>query len=195
MTFKSFLCVFCPKASPQRSLHTNTKPFAAAATRICDVAVIGSGFAGLSAAIEASNILPNDSKIIIIEKMPVPGGNSVMNAGQIAAVGSLQQQLGGSDMLKAGVDLNHPNLLRKLAEESNNIVEWTQNTLGIEHRDRVSQLGGHSVPRTLRYVGSLFSETREMQFAPDSLTAFQKHSECFRKRYHSSYAKNSEPRA
>jgi succinate dehydrogenase/fumarate reductase flavoprotein subunit len=129
--------------------------------RICDVAVIGSGFAGLSAAIEASSVLPDDAKILIIEKMSAPGGNSVMNAGQIAAVGSKQQQLGNiqdsvelmmNDMLKAGVDLNHPNLLRKMAEESNNIVEWTQEKLGIEYRERVTQLGGHSVPRTLRRV-------------------------------------------
>lgn len=125
----------------------------------CDICVIGSGFSGLSAAIEASTILPHDAKIIIVEKMSVPGGNSVMNAGQIAAVGSKQQKLGNiqdsvelmmSDMLKAGVDLNHPNLLRKMAEESNSVVEWTQEKLGIEYRDRVTQLGGHSVPRTLR---------------------------------------------
>lgn len=128
-------------------------------SRTCDIAVIGSGFAGLSAAIEASSILPPEAKILIIEKMSAPGGNSVMNAGQIAAVGSKQQQLGNiqdsvelmmSDMLKAGVDLNHPNLLRKLAEESNSVVKWTQEKLGIEYRERVTQLGGHSVPRTLR---------------------------------------------
>jgi cation diffusion facilitator CzcD-associated flavoprotein CzcO len=44
-------------------------------TTICDVAVIGSGFAGLSAAVEASNHLPDDSKALIIEKMATPGEN------------------------------------------------------------------------------------------------------------------------
>ena len=126
--------------------------------RVCDVVVIGSGFAGLSAAFEASSVLPNDARILIVEKMPVPGGNSVMNAGQIAAVGSQAQELAGikdsvelmmNDMIKAGVGLNHPHLLRRMIEDSNDIVKWTENELGIKYRDRVTQLGGHSVPRTL----------------------------------------------
>jgi succinate dehydrogenase/fumarate reductase flavoprotein subunit len=55
-----------------------------------------------------------------------------MNAGQIAAVGSRAQALAGiqdsvelmmDDMIKAFVDLNHPNLIRKMIEDSNSIVE------------------------------------------------------------------------
>jgi flavocytochrome c len=81
-----------------------------------------------------------------------------MNAGQIAAVGSDAQKQAGiedsvelmmADMCKAGVDLNHPNLIRKMIEESNDTVKWTEKTLNIKYRDRVTQLGGHSVPRTL----------------------------------------------
>jgi aspartate oxidase len=81
-----------------------------------------------------------------------------MNAGQIAAVGSDAQKQAGiddsvdlmmSDMFKAGVDLNHPNLIRRMIAESNDMVKWTEKTLGIKYRDRVTQLGGHSVPRTL----------------------------------------------
>jgi len=124
----------------------------------CDVAVVGSGFAGLAAAIEAANNLPPTAKVLVLEKMPSFGGNSVMNAGQIAAVGSKQQQAAGiedsvelmmKDMLAAGVDLNHPNLLRRMIEDSNDVVEWTESELGVTYRDRVTQLGGHSVPRTL----------------------------------------------
>lgn len=123
----------------------------------CDVAIIGSGYAGLAAAIEAANCLP-DGKILVLEKMPTPGGNSVMNAGQLAAVGTDEQKLASindsveimmDDMLKAGVELNHPDLIRKMIEESNDIVKWTQDELGIQFRQRVTQLGGHSVPRTL----------------------------------------------
>lgn len=126
-------------------------------SRRCAVAIIGTGYAGLSAAIEVANFLPNES-VLLIEKMDKPGGNSIMNAGQIAAVGSEQQLLANiqdsvelmmNDMLKAGVDLNHPNLIRKMIEESNDMIIWTQRELGIEYRTRVSQLGGHSVPRTL----------------------------------------------
>ena len=39
-----------------------------------DVAVIGSGFAGLSAGMEAANSGAKD--VVIYEKMSVPGGNS-----------------------------------------------------------------------------------------------------------------------
>ena len=129
----------------------------AAATKLVDVAIVGSGFAGLAAAIEAANTCPTGS-IAIIEKMDTPGGNSIMNAGQVAAVGSKYQKLAGiedsvelmtNDMLKAGVDLNHPNLLYKMISTSNDLVEWTEKELGIKYRERVTQLGGHSVPRTL----------------------------------------------
>eukprot|EP00978_Attheya_sp_CCMP212_P029373 scaffold104129_cov38-Attheya_sp.AAC.1 len=116
----------------------------------------------MSAVIEASKTVPH-RKILIIEKMREPGGNLGMSsAGQNAAIGSKQQQLAGIiedsvelvmmgiDMLKAGIDLNHPNLLRRMIEESNDMVKWTEDELlGIEYRTRVSQMGGHSVSCTL----------------------------------------------
>jgi succinate dehydrogenase/fumarate reductase flavoprotein subunit len=154
MNMKCLLLALVAKHIVERPVQPTAE-----SSKLCDVAVIGSGFAGLSAAIEASNILADNAKILIIEKMSAPGGNSVMNAGQIAVVGSKQQQLAGihdsvdlmvSDMLKAGVDLNHPNLLYKMASESNHVVDWTETELGVSYRDRVTQLGGHSVPRTLR---------------------------------------------
>lgn len=78
--------------------------------------------------------------------------------GQIAAVGSAQQRIAGiedsvdmmmKDMLKAGIYLNHPKLIRRMIEESNDLVKWMESELGIQFRERVTQLGGHSVPRTL----------------------------------------------
>ena len=120
------------------------------------VAVIGSGFAGLSAAMEAAN--SGAGRVVIFEKMNKAGGNSIMNAGQIAAVGSPSQEKAGikdsvqlmkKDMLAAGINLNHPNLLEKMIRESYETVKWTQSEFGIKYRDRVTQMGGHSVPRTL----------------------------------------------
>ena len=131
-----------------------------------DVVIVGTGYAGLAAAIEASHSLPR-GKILLIEKMSSPGGNSIMNAGQIAAVGSKAQEKAGiqdsvelfmNDMLKAGVDLNHPNLIRRMIEESNDMIQWTEKELGIVYRDRVSQLGGHSVPRTLSTLNARGSD-------------------------------------
>ena len=118
-------------------------------------AVIGSGFAGLSAAYEAARL---GTQVLLVEKMPTPGGNSVMNAGQIAAVGSPNQEDAGikdsvnlmkQDMFNAGVNLNHPNLLEKMISQSWETVKWTMTEFGIQYRDRLTQMGGHSVPRTL----------------------------------------------
>jgi len=118
-----------------------------------DVVVIGSGFAGLAAAIEARNA---GASVIILEKMKAPGGNSIISDGGIAAAGTPMQEQEGitdsaelmyEDMLKAGLGLNHPDLARQVAESSNEVFQWTMDYLGVEYLDRVDQFGGHSVPR------------------------------------------------
>lgn len=119
-----------------------------------DVIIVGSGFAGLSAAIEASN---NGASVAIIEKMPMPGGNSTINGGGFAAVGSsLQKKLGikdspemlYKDMLKAGLGINYPTHAKIVAEKSGESFEWLKDYIGIEFKDTIAQFGGHSVPRT-----------------------------------------------
>ena len=119
-----------------------------------DVVVIGSGFAGLAAAIEAKNA---GCSVAILEKMRTPGGNSIINGGIVAAAGSPLQAKEGikdspdlmyQDMIKAGLGLNHPDLAMTVAEKSNEAVQWTVNYLGVQYKDRVAQLGGHSEPRS-----------------------------------------------
>lgn len=119
-----------------------------------DVVIIGSGFAGLAAAIEAKNA---GSSVTILEKMRVPGGNSIINGGLIAAAGTPLQDKEGikdsseimfNDMLKAGLGLNHPDLAQTVAEQSNEVVQWTVNYLGVKYKERVTHLGGHNVPRS-----------------------------------------------
>jgi flavocytochrome c len=119
-----------------------------------DVIVIGSGFAGLSAAVEA---LDNGAKVAVIEKMPMFGGNSTINGGGFAAVNSsLQKKLGitdspdllYADMFKAGLGLNYPKQARMIAEKSGETFEWLQSYIGVKFKDTIAQFGGHSVPRT-----------------------------------------------
>ena len=135
---------------------TTPTPPPASTDRSIDVAVIGSGMAGLAAAMEAAN--SGAKHVVIFEKMSAAGGNSIMNVGQIACVGSTQQKMAGiqdsdelfrKDMLASGLDLNHPQLVSRLIRESKNTVDWTISELGVCYRDRLTQLGGHSVPRTL----------------------------------------------
>jgi flavocytochrome c len=118
-----------------------------------DVLVVGTGFAGLSAAIEAGEA---GKKVLVIEKMKAAGGNSIISDGGIAAPGTLlqeehriedSQQLMYEDMLKAGLGLNHPNLLATFVTNAGDAFQWTVDYLNVPYMDRVDLFGGHSVPR------------------------------------------------
>jgi len=128
-----------------------------------DVVVVGTGFAGLSAAIEARG---RGADVLVIEKMPVYGGNSIVNGGDFAAPGSRLQKESGvddspdlmfEDMLKAGLDLNHPDLARVICRRANEALEWAQTVIGAEFT-RVNYHGGHSVKRSAQTVNQSGSE-------------------------------------
>ncbi|SEP63080.1 flavocytochrome c [Thalassovita taeanensis] len=118
-----------------------------------DVVVVGTGFAGLAAAIEAAKA---GASVALLEKMRTPGGNSIISGGVIAAAGSPMQAEEGiedsvdslyDDMMKAGLHLNHPKLARIVAEKSVETVQWTIDELGVEYRG-LTHMGGHAVPRS-----------------------------------------------
>jgi flavocytochrome c len=120
---------------------------------VYDVVIIGSGFAGLAAAIEAKNA---GAKVLVLDKMPLLGGNSIINGGDFAAAGTRLQKEAGvedspelmlKDMLKAGLYLNHMDKARIVAEQSNEALEWCMNYLGARFT-RLTYHGGHSVKRT-----------------------------------------------
>jgi len=119
-----------------------------------DVIIIGSGFAGLAAAMEARKYC---SSIIVLDKMRVPGGNSTISGGLVAAAGSPLQIAEGikdspelmlADMLRAGMDLNQTELARIVAEHSLEALQWTIEEIGVQYKSTLSHLGGHAVPRT-----------------------------------------------
>lgn len=119
-----------------------------------DVVIVGSGFAGLAAAIEAANA---GSSVKVIEKMDIVGGNSKINGGCIVAAGSPLQAKEGikdsadllyEDMLKAGLYLNHLDLARQAADKSMETLNWTIDYLGVEYKPVMLGFGGHSVVRS-----------------------------------------------
>jgi succinate dehydrogenase/fumarate reductase flavoprotein subunit len=119
-----------------------------------DVVVIGGGFAGLSAGIEARLA---GASVMLVEKMARPGGNSIISDGGMNAAGSRMQKAQGindspelmyRDMLKAGQGLNDPSLAIAVAENSVETLEWTRDFLGVTFKNRVDHFGGHSIART-----------------------------------------------
>ena len=133
---------------------TNSVQLPKAWHEAADVVIIGSGFAGLAAGIEAAN---TGASVIILEKMKGRGGNSVISDGLMAAAGSALQMEHGiedtpqdmfDDMLRAGLGLNHPDLVQLLVEKSAATLQWTMDELGVQYQQKVTQLGGHSRPRS-----------------------------------------------
>jgi flavocytochrome c len=119
----------------------------------CDVLIVGSGFAGLAAAIEARLA---GSVVIVIEKMKGFGGNSTICDGVLAAPDTLLQRKHGIhdsaeqmylDMMAAGLGLNHPELVKTVAFNAADVFRWTVETLEVKYKDRVDIFGGHSVAR------------------------------------------------
>ncbi|AQW86241.1 flavocytochrome c [Campylobacter pinnipediorum subsp. caledonicus] len=119
-----------------------------------DVLVVGSGFAGSAATCQA---IEEGAKTLMIDKMPVLGGNSAINGGAIAVVNSSFQKDRGikdsyelyvKDILKAGLGLNRMDLVEVIAKNGNSAYEWTLQK-GVYYRNALGQFGGHSVPRTI----------------------------------------------
>jgi flavocytochrome c len=124
-----------------------------------DVVIIGSGLAGLSAAIEANQA---GASVVVFEKMKVTGGNTRISDGGVAAPNNYLQKKRGvqdspavfyEDMMRAGLGLNHPELVKVVAEQAAEAIDWTRETLGVKYLDRLDRFGGHSVARCLTTRG------------------------------------------
>ncbi|MCL1047681.1 flavocytochrome c [Shewanella sp. 1_MG-2023] len=119
-----------------------------------EIVIIGSGFAGLAAAIEATKLGAKD--VHIFEKMSYFGGNSAINGGLFAAPGTPMQSKEGvndsvermvADQMAAGRGIADEALLRHVAEHAMEALQMTFDA-GSEYHPYLQQLGGHSVART-----------------------------------------------
>lgn len=124
-----------------------------------EVAIVGSGLAGLTSAICLASS-GKIKKVHIFEKEPVLGmmSNSNKASSGINGVGTKAQATLGihdtfdsffDDTLKSGKTLNDKELVKVLVESSNNAIEWLNQEGNIE-LSQVAKLGGHSERRTHR---------------------------------------------
>ncbi|EJP74811.1 MULTISPECIES: flavocytochrome c [Campylobacter] len=117
-----------------------------------DVVIVGSGFAGLAAAISAAK---RGKNVLVVEKMGRVGGNSVINGGQIAVHNNDLQKRDGikdskelfvKDILSAG-KVNHPSLVNVLVDRDMDTFKFAVEN-GAKFSDKLYFAGGHSVARS-----------------------------------------------
>ncbi len=95
-----------------------------------DVLVIGAGGSGLISALTAQE---QGVKVILVEKMPIPGGNSQLAAGGMNAAGTEYQKAQNiqddpetmfQDTMKGGKNISNPDLVHVLANNSADSMQW-----------------------------------------------------------------------
>jgi len=123
--------------------------------KVADIVVIGAGGAGMSAAIQA--VQNGATNVVIVEKTSMAGGNTTRATGGLNASETTFQdrdaiedsnQLFIDDTMKGGKNLNNPELVKFMAENSADALYWV-NDMGAD-LTVVGLFGGASVKRIHR---------------------------------------------
>ncbi|MFT5789632.1 MAG: flavocytochrome c [Shewanella sp.] len=127
-------------------------------TETVDILVVGSGFAGLSAALNAKR--QGLGSVLVLEKMQVIGGNSAINGGWLAIPKNPTQLAQGinddspeelvKDQIISGRGMQNEAALRQIANRALDAYELCIDT-GVKFRDGFNiQVGGHNKARAIR---------------------------------------------
>jgi len=121
--------------------------------RSTEVVIIGGGNAGLAAAVSASN---NGAEVILLEKMPMLGGNSIRAGGAYNAVDPKRQEKQGIEdsvprhfyhTYTGGDKEGKIKLIYTLVNNAYNGIEWLE-SMGMEFEDEVFTVLGALWPRS-----------------------------------------------
>lgn len=138
------------EAAAEETAKTET-----AESKQADIVVIGAGGAGMTAAIQA--VQDGATDVIVLEKMPITGGNTTRSTGGLNAAGTKYQEAEGiedsvelfvEDTMKGGKEINDKELVTVMAENSAAAVDWV-NEIGGD-LSVVGMFGGASVKRIHR---------------------------------------------
>lgn len=118
-----------------------------------DVVIIGGGGAGLAAAVSA---LENNASVVVLEKMPVVGGNTIRSAGYYNAVDpDRQKPLNIEDSIdlhikqtyEGGDKVGNLDLITTFVNNCYPTLEWIEG-LGVEFKDTITACVGAIHERT-----------------------------------------------
>ncbi len=120
-----------------------------------DVLVVGSGVAGLRAAVEAARV----GSVLLVTKGPVDDSNSWEAQGGVAAVMSVEDSLEEhvQDTMRTGQGLSDEDLVRTVVsegpEEVRRLIEWGAEFDRTRGQLALTKEGGHSHPRIVHAQG------------------------------------------
>ncbi|GHI01464.1 FAD-dependent oxidoreductase [Neobacillus kokaensis] len=127
---------------------------------VFDIIVVGSGLAGTTSAITAAE---HGNKVLVVDKMNILGGTSLISGLNFSCVGSDEQKARGikdtpelmaEDMRKVSEDYGDPELSLTVARMTTRFYHFLKDR-GVVFKE-FKQLGGHSVARAVWAGGGAF---------------------------------------
>ncbi len=151
----------------RKKLDQNTATAGELIEKQVDVVVIGGGGAGLSAAVSAHQ---NGATVLVLEKMPRVGGNTIISGASYNAVDQKRQEAQGiedsiekhfTQTFEGGDKQGNQELIRVMVENAYPTIEWLEG-IGMEFNDHIHTVLGGLWPRAhspVKPLGTGFIET------------------------------------
>lgn len=158
------------KAADKRSSKTSCEEY--------DLVIIGAGCAGLTTAIEAADL---GAKVVVLEKMSGPFGNTIYAGGNFNATNTWVQKRDGikdsiddfyNDLMKVSLYRGDSTLTRMFAEESANVVQWLTDRIHVEWKPidvqiypmlgRCHEVGGKLTPGGNQLLKNMLDECKKL---------------------------------